>query len=52
MKFALYFISFLGAVFRKNCTARSQSELRNFFMYITNFKTVEIFHKTYLMSLS
>jgi hypothetical protein len=48
MKFALFFctiffflhcISFFGTVFRKNCTALSQSELRNFFMYIINGKT-------------
>jgi hypothetical protein len=36
---ALYFIvwhciSLFGTVFRKHCTAISQSELRNFFMYI------------------
>jgi hypothetical protein len=30
-------ISLFGTVFRKNCTAGSQSELRNFFMYITVF---------------
>ena len=33
----LHCISF--TVFRKNCTALSQSELRNFFLYIINMDT-------------
>jgi hypothetical protein len=36
-------ISFFGTVFRKHCTVLSQSELRNFAMYIISGKKLQNF---------